>query len=400
MNTRIQMISVGFTVQLNQFKTGVDEATKRTEKFKERAVKAFQAIDNAASKVGGAIVSTFSRVAVESAKTGFSLIKLKDNAMLAFTAFTGSTETARKHLEDLQAFAAKTPFELPGLIQASMKLQNAGLAADKVVPSLTAIGDAVALVGGDSEIIDRVTTQLTQMMNNGKFSTEEMKTMAEAGIPAWQALANVMGVSVAEAQKQVTDGAVSTSKYFDAFVAEVGRKAKGAMAAQSNSLGGLLSTLNDNFAAASATIFEPLYRGANNFIAWATGPNGLTLGDTIKTLQGSVRQISDSLFGFLRQNGQTIVNGLATAFVQAAEGIANFAKSLEETGPAIVETAAKWGSWLTSVLEFLAKHPELLAALGGIKLLFATGIPQAIIATVQALMALSGVVGMRCTGAM
>lgn len=378
MSTRIQMISVAFNVQLNQFKAGLDEAAKRTKDFQQKSEESFKKLKEFAWEAGKQVVGSFKELVTDSAKAGFSLIQLKDNALLAFKAFTGSTATAQKHLADLQAFAARTPFELPGLIQSSMKLQNAGLAAEKVVPALTSVGDAVAAVGGSSDSIDRVTTQLSQMLNNAKFSTEEMKTMAEAGIPAWQSLAQVMGVSVPEAQKRVTDGAVSTSKYFDAFIAEIGRKTQGAMAAQSNSLTGLLSTLSDNFADASAKIWEPLYRGATEFLQWAMGPSGLKFDGVVKSLSASVAGLSRDLFGFLQENGQAILDRVGQAFVIFAEAVRNTVAAIRQMSPVLGPVLGLLADLALAIGKVAAAHPILTGAILGAIRLWSTGIPQAI----------------------
>lgn len=378
MNTRIQVISVAFNVQLNQFKAGLDEAAKRTKEFQQKSEESFKKLKEMAWEAGKQVAGSFKDLVKDSAKAGFSLIELKDNALLAFKAFTGSTAKAQKHLEDLQTFAAKTPFELPGLIQASMKLQNAGLAAEKVVPALTSVGDAVAAVGGSSDSIDRVTTQLSQMLNNAKFSTEEMKTMAEAGLPAWQSLAHVLGVSVPEAQKLVTDGAVSTSQYFDQFIAEIGQKTQGAMAAQSNSLTGLLSTLSDNFSDASAKIWEPLYRGATAFLQWAMGPSGLKFDGVVKSLTASMSGLSQDLFGFLQENGQAILDRVGQAFVIFAEAVRNTVAAIRQMSPVVGPVLGLLADLALAIGKVAAAHPVLTAAIVGAIRLWSTGIPQAI----------------------
>ena len=47
------------------------------------------------------------------------------------------------------------------------------------------------------------------MQAKGKAASQEMMQLTEAGIPAWQMLADKIGVSVPEAMKMVEKGAVS-----------------------------------------------------------------------------------------------------------------------------------------------------------------------------------------------
>src|SRR3712207_8807185 len=50
-----------------------------------------------------------------------------------------------------------------------------------------------------------------------KVTGEEMLQLAEAGIPAWEALAAVLGVDVATAQEKVTRGQVRANEMFAAI---------------------------------------------------------------------------------------------------------------------------------------------------------------------------------------
>src|SRR3972149_6160829 len=140
--------------------------------------------------------------------TGFGFNQMKEQAQIAFETMLGSGEKATAFLDDLQRFAAKTPFEFPELVAASQKMLAMGFSADQVLPTLTSIGDAVSGLGGGSEQIDQVTRALGQIKAKGKASAEEMLQLTEVGIPAWQMLADKIGVTVPEAMKLVTKGAV------------------------------------------------------------------------------------------------------------------------------------------------------------------------------------------------
>src|ERR1700750_1932271 len=84
-------------------------------------------------------------------------------AKVGFTTLLGSGQKADAFLKQLQAFAQKTPFELPGLEKNAQQLLAMGISANKVIPTLTGIGDAVAAMGGSSETVNQVTLAIGQM---------------------------------------------------------------------------------------------------------------------------------------------------------------------------------------------------------------------------------------------
>lgn len=228
--------------------------------------------------VGGAVAggAALGGLAAAVGVTGVNFNDLKQQADIAFTTMLGSGEKAKAFLDDLQDFAAKTPFEFPDLLSASQRLLAMGFAADEVRPTLTAIGDAVAGLGGGSAEVDRVTTALGQMNAKGKASAEEIMQLTEAGIPAWQMLADAIGVDVATAMDQVSKGTVSADVAIAAIVDGMNTRFGGMMEKQSATWGGLTSTLMDTFTQVSGTITGPVFgkltEGLAAIVAWTSKP--------------------------------------------------------------------------------------------------------------------------------
>lgn len=198
-------------------------------------------------------------VGVVIAKTGIEFNGMKEQALVAFTTMLGSGERAKAFLDDLQKFAAATPFEFPDLVRASQRLLAMGFAANEVKPLLTAVGDAVAALGGSSEMVDRVTLALGQMQAKGKVSAEEMLQLTEAGIPAWEILAKKIGVSIPEAMAMATKGAIRADTAIGALVEGMNTRFGGMMEQQSQTFNGLISTIKDNFAMLSGVVMEPFF---------------------------------------------------------------------------------------------------------------------------------------------
>lgn len=196
------------------------------------------------------------------ARTGLDFDSMRQQSEIAFTTMLGSGEKARSFLDNLQQFAASTPFEFPDLVEASQKLVSVGVDASRVIPIMTALGDATAAMGTGGEGIKRATLAMQQMAQKGKVTGEEMLQLVEAGIPAWDALASKLGVDVSKAQDMVSKKQVKFNDLLVALESRSGKamqRVKGMMDAQSRSFSGLLSTLKDTFAQASGKVMQPFF---------------------------------------------------------------------------------------------------------------------------------------------
>ena len=207
----------------------------------------------AAGAAGGA-------AAVGIGKLGIELASQQEQAEVSFTAIMGSAERAQGMLADLADFAAKTPFDLPGLQKSASQLLAVGVHADRVIPLMETLGDATAGMGTGAEGIAQAVRALTQMEQKGKVTAEEMLQLAEAGVPAWEALAVTMGVSVAQAQDKVTKGGVQVEQVFQALEDKAGptlQRLTGLMDEQSKTLDGLWNSWKDQAGQDLARAFEP-----------------------------------------------------------------------------------------------------------------------------------------------
>ncbi|MEI6287276.1 MAG: tape measure protein [Bacillota bacterium] len=103
---------------------------------------------------------------------GIASIKLASDYQVnekAFSHMPGSAEKGKAFLAQLAQFAAQTPFELTGLMESSKKLLAFKFQAQDIIPMMSAIGDAMAMMGAGEEGIERTTRALGQMQ--AVFST-------------------------------------------------------------------------------------------------------------------------------------------------------------------------------------------------------------------------------------
>ncbi len=209
-----------------------------------------------AALAGGALVRGLIQVNAELEQTEIALRTL-----------TGSADAARRMMQELLQLSATTPFEFPTLLEASRQLMAFGFSAAEVLPMLRQIGDAVAALGGGAETFDRIIRALGQMRAKGRVSAEEMLQLTEAGLNAWQMLADAIGVSTAEVQELTSKGLIPADRAVRALVDAMGRQFAGAMQQQSRSMQGLLSTLRDQIRLVMAEMGRGLFEELRNDLA-------------------------------------------------------------------------------------------------------------------------------------
>ncbi len=227
---------------------GSARSVERLTNQVEASAKAFSTLAErgAALQSLGTKISTFVTLPI----TGIGLAAIKtasdmEQAKIAFTTLLGSGEKASAFLQELQNFAASTPFQFTELQDASKKMLALGFDAKEIIPTLTNVGNAVSALGGDSGTFNRIVLALGQINAKGKLSSQEMQQLAEAGIPAWEALAKAIGVTVPEAMELAQKGAISSQTAIAAIQGDLSTRFAGLMEAQSGTVAGTFSNLQD-----------------------------------------------------------------------------------------------------------------------------------------------------------
>ena len=230
----------------------------------KRALK--RGLGSEAMSFSESIVEGFAAATAAMGALGIASIKMAGDMQAnkkAFSTLLGDSQQAEKFLGDLAKFAAETPFELPGLANASKKLLAFGFSAQDIIPMMAAIGDAAAMLGVGQEGIDRLTLAIGQMQAKGKVSAEEIMQLAEAGIPAWKFLADAIGTDIPTAMKMAENGAIDSTTGINAVLIGMQTKFKGGMQGLSQEIPGLFSTIKDNVSAVMREIGDKLIAAFN-----------------------------------------------------------------------------------------------------------------------------------------
>lgn len=181
-----------------------------------------------------------------------------EQTRIAFTTLLKDGEKAKSFLSELEKFAASTPFELPGVLDASKRLLAFGFSAEQVIPILTAVGDSAAALGIGEEGIQRLTLAIGQMQAKGKVSAEEMLQLAEAGVPAWEMLANKIGTDIPTAMDKASKGQISAAEGIQAVISGMNSKFGGMMEQQAQTVNGIMSNIQDSVGQTMVVIGDEL----------------------------------------------------------------------------------------------------------------------------------------------
>jgi tape measure domain-containing protein len=166
-----------------------------------------------------------------------------------FISLTGGAEQAAAMVDQLNQFAAATPFQIEEIAGAARQLLAAGTDISQVNEQLQFLGDIAATSGSS---IEDITAIFAKVQAKGKVELENLNQLAERGIPIFTALSEATGLPA----DKLGAGAVSVQQFNDVLrgFAQEGGFAAGAMERLSQTAAGKFSTAMDNLKQAGAEI--------------------------------------------------------------------------------------------------------------------------------------------------
>jgi tape measure domain-containing protein len=222
-----------------------------------------------------------------------------EQSQIAFETMLGSAERGQALLKDITTFAAKTPFEIQGLVESSKRLLAFGFAADKVIPTMESLGNISAGVG--REKLPQLILALGQVRAATKLRGQELRQFTEAGVPLIEEIAKIKNIAEKEVQALVSKGQVS----FEDVNAALANLTTGSgrfsnlMIKQSASLFGVISNLKDNFTILAIEIGQELLPAAkaiaNQILDWIDANKELVKTKALRFIQATTKMVK-SLF--------------------------------------------------------------------------------------------------------
>lgn len=250
----------------------------------------------------------------------------------SLTTLTGSQREANALMNQTIALAARTPYEFPELAGTVKQLLAFNIQQGKVIDLTSRLGDIASGTGGDLKGLAFVFGQVNAQ---GRAMTQDLNQFASRGIPIYEELGKVFGVTAGEVRKLAEQGKVGFNEIEQAVVnlTSEGGKFFGMMEAQSQTFEGKLSTFNDAWKGLVRTLGNELLPVAKDVLTWLT--------EIIDT----TGKYSDSL-----REEQAELNTLARGYINALQVYDDSAEAKKNLD--------YWTKQLNR------EYPELLANLG------------------------------------
>jgi len=229
---------------------------------------------------------------------------------ISFETFLGSADKAKKVIADLKAFEVRTPFSADQVNNAGRALLAFGFSSEQLIPILNQVGDIAAGTGKDFNELALIYGKASA---SGKIQGDELNQLAEAGIPIYTELAKVLGVNTEEIRKLGEQGKIDFADLQQVFtnLTATGSRFGGLMERQSQSLNGLLSTLQSAFQGLLTDL-------------------GRSLAPTVKLIVSALLPALDNLRTYL-QAVLPVVGKVVAFFIQLANfGFNNFKTGFQD----------------------------------------------------------------------
>jgi tape measure domain-containing protein len=270
------------------------------------------------------VLTTAANEAIEAISFGAKLAAEAELAEVGFGVMIGSAKRAKQLMKELETFAIQTPFSMSGLQEATKTLLGSGFSETQVIPTLKTLGN---VVGGNVEKLQHLVLVFGQIQARGKLTADNFRQVTEAGINMRQALADEVGVSVANLDKAMERGEISFSEFRNALIEVSESRFGGRLDAEANTAIGAINRINE----VGGGILKDLAAGLGE----AFGTTGLL----------------NDFAGFLEYVRGELVPGITDAFVFMGRVIVNvfdnvfklLGTQLEQAGTALAMLAGTGG---------------------------------------------------------
>lgn len=219
--------------------------------------------------VGGILMAqAFYRLTNAIEETTKAVITFSNNMQMATISmeyFLGSKEKAEAFVDVMKDFAATTPFTTEQALNMTRRLMAMGYAAESVKSVMGILVDAASATGGTSEQMDRVVLALGQMKTNGYIAGQELRQLAEAGIPVYRILQEELGLT-ADQLKSIGKLKISGDLGVAAVLKGLEKRYKGAAKRIAETIPGMWSTIKDDFLIISEQMIKGPYSAFEGFL--------------------------------------------------------------------------------------------------------------------------------------
>lgn len=320
--------SIWFSVGLDnrQLEKQSEQAKQKIKQIGDQMVTEGNRLDGVFNNIARGIGVAFTlggayKFAQEVAKVRSEFQQLE----ITFETMLKSKSKADKLMQEMTAFAARTPFELSDVGSGARMLLAVGESAENIIPTLKALGDVSA---GLNVPLERLILNYGQVKTKGVLQGTDLKDFLVAGVPIIGELAKNLNRTEQEIKDLVSAGKIGFNEVARAFktMSSEGGRFADLMTAQSKTINGQISNLKDNFASMlndigkqSEGAFSSAISGANYLVE-----NYQKIGKIIAELvvtYGAYKAILISITALQRLNSMVLKQAIIEKRLAAAANI-------------------------------------------------------------------------------
>lgn len=314
--------------------------------------------------------------------TGVAYNSLEQTSRAALTTLLGSVEAANEQMDLLRQFGSTSPFPRQVWIQAQQQLLAFGMAAEDIIPTLSAIQDAVAAAGGGAVDIQEIVRVLAQVQSTGKVTAETLNQLGVRGVDAATLVGAAFGRTAGEIREEISAGTLDAQTFLatltEQMTARFGGAAENVRATWVGAMDRIKGATRDIGSALAEPFVDP--HGGGAAVQW-----GNDLADMLRALEAQVRSVlpgfqadAEPALQAISSGLQTVteairdmdIGGLVDDLKRGAPVLAGFAGAATAAGSSAVLTAIGMGQMAGAIspltaglLAMAAVSPELRGAL-------------------------------------
>ncbi|WP_344250993.1 tape measure protein, partial [Isoptericola hypogeus] len=243
-------------------------------------------------------------------------------------------------MDKLDEFARSSPFSKQTFITAQQQMLAFGIEAQKVVPYLDAIQNAVAAAGGSNNDIAEIATVFSKVQSSAKITAQDLQELGNRGVNAAELIGSQMGMTGAEVRESITAGTLDAQAALDALAAGMSDRFSGAADNVKNTFAGAMDRVKAAWRDFSSELAAPL-----------VDPEGG--GALVDMLNG----VADAMRGF--QDLPDPIKKLAGGLTLLGGAAALAAGSMILLAPKAIETVGAFK-------DLAAAHPRVAGGLKGV----------------------------------
>lgn len=301
---------------------------------------------------------------------GYGFNSMQQDSRAALTAIMKSGEAANAQMDRLDEFTKKSPYSKTVFLDAQQNLLGFGVAAEKVIPALDAVQNAIAAQGKGGPEIQRAVASLAEMNSVGGMTGKTIRELGILGIDAATILGDSMGKTGAEIKKMASKpGGIPVEEIWDPLIEGLAEQFAGATDGIKEQATGAADRIKAAWRDIGGVMMEPFVSktGGGQAVVWMNefadalraveSKTGMVTDAVLRRLDPALSQISPML-----QNVKQSIQGLT--FDQVNSGLDTLSKYSAPLGLVAGALAAMGTQWGPLQMLGLSLNPVVGAVLG------------------------------------